>query len=64
MKTRIYTMKNSENVVRLVRAANQAQAFRHVARTDWKCEPTDAETAIAFAQVGGRVEDATAEPVE
>ena len=60
MTTRIYAMKNGDTT-RLVRAANQAQAFRHVARTDWTCKPADAETAIAFAATGGKVEGATAQ---
>ncbi|MBN9460854.1 MAG: hypothetical protein J0H00_06460 [Burkholderiales bacterium] len=59
----LYVMTHTESKAqRLVRAANQAQAFRHVARSDWKAAPANPETVYELASSGIRVEDATADP--
>lgn len=58
---RIYIV-TSGNTEKLVKATNQAQALRHVARTTYAVR---AATVIEVAEkmgVGAKVEDATAEP--
>lgn len=65
MATRIYLVTNKANdSQRLVRAANQAQAVRHVARDTISTAVAAQETLVEMLTAGYRVEDARADQDE
>lgn len=62
--TRIYLVKNTENGGdHLVRAHNQAQAVRHVARKQFECEVASQDDLVELVASGVKVEDAGADDV-
>ena len=62
MKTRPYIVTNtSDQSVRLVRAASQAQARNHVAREQLDARPASANEALDLVAKGVAVEEAGAE---
>lgn len=65
MATRIYLVMNrADSSHRLVRAANQAQAVRHVARDTICAAVAGQETLVDMLGDGHKVEDARADEPE
>ena len=56
MKT--YTIKSEQGVVALVKAANKANALRHVAEKYFRADVASADDAIAATKAGIEVETA------
>lgn len=56
--TRIYLVTTSKKEQRLVRAATQAQALRHVARQEFKIEVPAQEDFAKVLIAGIKIEDA------
>lgn len=61
MTTRIYIVTNDTSEPRLVRAANPAQALRHVARATFSTAVASQDDLVAAVGKGAKVEDATKE---
>lgn len=59
---RIYTVTGPGEKVSLVKAANQAQAIRHVARNTFQIEVASAVQVADLIVAGVKVENASAEP--
>lgn len=60
MTTRIYIVTNGTADPRLVRAANQAQALRHIVKP-YKAEVASQDDLVALVTAGAKVEDASQE---
>ena len=60
MTTRIYAVGNSEGT-RLVRAATQAQALRHVAKSSYDVRVASQDDLVTVLATGSKVEEAGAE---
>lgn len=58
MDTRIYSVAVGE-VVRLVRATNQAQALRHAAKSTFTVKVASQDDIVAAVTSGVKVEDAS-----
>lgn len=58
MTTRIYLVTNGASDPRLVKAANQAQAIRHVTKPLYKAEVASQEALVAALSKGTKVEEA------
>lgn len=63
MTTRIYAVGNSEGT-RLVRAATQAQALRHVAKSSYDVRVASQNDLVATIGTGAKVEEAGADEAE
>ncbi len=59
---RIYIVTAANGDAMLVKATNQAQALRHVARSIYSVRAATALEVAEEMQAGQKVEDATAEP--
>lgn len=63
MATRIYVVRdNTSGSPRLVRAATQAQAIRHVVKDRFDVSVADQETLVSLMENGYKVETPEAEP--
>ena len=63
MSKRIYSVTDGATAItRLVRAANQAQALSHVARSTFSVQVASQNELVAQLQSGTKVEEAGAEP--
>lgn len=63
MTTRIYIVRNGASDPRLVKAANQAQALRHIVKP-YKAEVASQDDLVAALSKGVKVEEARAEEAE
>lgn len=61
MTTRIYSVLVDKKSIRLVRAANPAQALRHVAKTSFDVRVSTQDDLVGAVADGVKVEDATKE---
>lgn len=61
---RIYLIQASNADVMLIKATNQAQALRHVARSIYTVRPATALEVAENMETGLKVEDATREPTD
>lgn len=59
---RIYLVTKRGGNKRLVKAINQAQAYRHVARTDFDVTAANKIEIADMMQAGVKVEEANADP--
>jgi len=65
MATRIYVVGDKQGATqRLVRAGNQAQALRHVAKDRFEVKVADQNTLVFLMENGAKVETAETETVE
>lgn len=58
MSTRIYIVTNGASGPRLVKAANQAQAIRHVTKPLYKASVASQDELVAALVKGAKVEEA------